>query len=227
MSRWLTYRVRWLDRPAALLISIVLCLPMALVAIVVLIGDGRPVFVKLPRVGRKGELLQLVKFRTMRQPAGATRALGSSLTVGADARVTPIGRWLRGRRLDELPQLLNVVRGEMALLGPRPEAPEYVERSDPRWERVLASLPGIAGPTQIIAQAWEADLPDGPKGVAYYQNELLPVKLAIDAWYVGSASPLVDLRILLALARLSLEPVRAMLPADLMSQVDAVRRPSS
>jgi hypothetical protein len=118
--------------------------------------------------------------------------------MGADPRVTSLGRRLRHYRLDELPQLANVVKGEMALLGPRPETPVYVDLDDPRWKAVLQARPGIAGPTQVLIHDFEAGL--AITDLKRYEAEMVPVKLAIDQWYLHHASPGVDLLVVIALA---------------------------
>jgi lipopolysaccharide/colanic/teichoic acid biosynthesis glycosyltransferase len=121
------------------------------------------------------------------------------LTTSGDHRITPLGHGLRRWRVDELPQLLDVVAGRMALLGPRPETPPFVDLDDPRWQAVLRARPGIAGPTQVIVHGWEANLPAASEDV--YREVLLPVKLAIDEWYVEHASPSLDLRVVAALVQ--------------------------
>jgi lipopolysaccharide/colanic/teichoic acid biosynthesis glycosyltransferase len=105
---------------------------------------------------------------------------------------------LRHYRLDELPQLIEVVRGRMALLGPRPETPSYVDFDDARWHRVLAARPGIAGATQVVIHDYEAGL--GADDLQRYEAEMLPVKLAVDEWYLAHASLRVDLLVAWALA---------------------------
>lgn len=129
-------------------------------------------------------------------PSG--QALGDPITSGNDARVTAAGRRLRASRLDELPQIWNVVCGEMAVLGPRPEAPGYVDQSCPGWLTVLRARPGIAGPTQLLVANLEAEL--SADGGYSYQNDVLPIKLAVDAWYVEHASPRIDVLVLASLA---------------------------
>ena len=106
-------------------------------ALAVLLYDGRPVFFRQERIGRGGQPFHLWKFRTMRPASG-----GPLLTVAGDARITPLGRFLRRTKLDELPQLWNVLKGEMSLVGPRPEVRRYVERYTPDQRRVLALTPG-------------------------------------------------------------------------------------
>jgi len=134
------------------------------------------------------------KLRTMRVAGPGGAAGGAPIASVDDERVTPFGRRLRHWRLDELPQLLNVVRGEMALVGPRPETPEYVDLADGRWQRVLAARPGIVGPTQLAVYEIEAAISssDGDGDEDVYRDVVLPAKLAIDAWYVEQASPFID-----------------------------------
>lgn len=203
MSRWL--RLRWTaDRLVAAVLGVVLAPLVGVVAVLVRRHDGGPALVALPRVGRAGRPFAIRKLRSMPfvQPDGG--AGGSPLTTAGDARVTPLGRTLRRTRLDEVPQLLNVVEGQMALLGPRPETPPFVDLDDPRWQDVLRARPGIAGPTQVIVHHWESRLPAGGEDV--YRHELLPVKLAIDAWYLRRASPWLDVVVVVSLVQSMLHP---------------------
>lgn len=225
MSRWLLFRTRWLDRPAAVILVVLLAVPMIVIAAVIRMTDGGPILVRLERVGRGGRTFALIKFRTMHQAKGALTAGGSPLTAGTDPRVTSIGQRLRSQRLDELPQLFNVLRGDMALLGPRPEVAEYVDALDPRWQKVLEARPGIAGPTQLLAREWEENLPFGETGLAYYRDVLLPAKLAVDSWYLRRASIAIDARTVLALGRLSSAGIRSMLPEETVTLIDRVRPP--
>src|SRR5262245_5331247 len=109
-------------------------------ALGVKLGDGGPVLFRQARVGRHGRPFQILKFRTM--IVDAERA-GLSITAAGDPRVTPVGRWLRRTKLDELPQLFNVLWGEMSFVGPRPEVPKYVACYTPEQRRVLELQPGI------------------------------------------------------------------------------------
>ena len=132
---------------------------------------------------------------------GGGRAGGAALTAANDARITRVGHRLRHYHLDELPQLMNVVRGEMLLLGPRPESPQFVTVEDPDWRAVLSAPPGIAGPTQMIVGDWEREhIADDPEGDAY-PTIVLPAKLAIDRWYVESTTPWLDVLTVVALAK--------------------------
>lgn len=192
-SRWLLVRSRWIDRIAALLVAPFLAPLAAAIALVVRRRDGAPCTIRLARAGHLGAPFLMWKFRTMRAAAADGSAGGAVITSVADDRVTALGRTLRRWRLDELPQIVNVVSGDMALLGPRPETPSLVDLADPAWSAVLDVRPGITGPTQLVVEAWEADSLVGEGHEARYRDEILPVKLAVDRWYVEHSSPSLDL----------------------------------
>jgi lipopolysaccharide/colanic/teichoic acid biosynthesis glycosyltransferase len=145
-------------------------------------------------------LFKIHKLRSMR--AGADGA-GPAVTAGDDARVTPVGRLLRRTKLDELPQLLNVIKGEMSLVGPRPEHPDYVKHYTAEQRRLLSVRPGITGPSALAFINEEEALRGGQPEVTYV-NEVMPQKLAIELGYVDSATFGTDLAILLRTAALVL-----------------------
>lgn len=157
-------------------------------AAVVLEDRGSPI-IRLARVGRFGERMMVTKIRSMRQGTGA------EITASDDDRVTRTGKRLRSLRLDEIPQTLQVLTGEMALIGPRPESPKFVDVGDERWKGVLQARPAIAGMTQVIAGTWEATELDVADPETKYRDVALPAKLAIDQWYVENASPMLDAKI--------------------------------
>lgn len=194
-SRWLVLRVRVIDRLAALVLAPVIGPIAAVLAWKVVREDGRPALVGLPRVGEDGRTFKMWKLRTMRVGEASGAAGGAVITAGDDDRVTPFGRTLRRWRLDELPQLINVIRGDMGLLGPRPETPSLVALDDERWQAVLAVRPGVAGPTQLLVERWESELLESGRAEDRYRDDVLPVKLAADRWYVEHATPAVDLRV--------------------------------
>ena len=135
------------------LAGLALSLPvLALAGLAVALSSKGPVLFRQERVGRHGVGFLLLKLRTMRQDA-----VGPAVTAGGDPRVTPVGRFLRRSKIDELPQLWNVLSGEMALVGPRPEVPEYVDSSDPGWRRVLEVRPGMTDPVSLRLR-FEEDL---------------------------------------------------------------------
>lgn len=153
-------------------------------------GDRGPFLYRAQRVGEHGRLVTILKIRTMKPAAG-----GSPLTSRDDDRVTGIGRFLRRYKLDELPQLWNVVRGQMALVGPRPEDPAYVDLDDPQHRRVFTSRPGITGLAQL-AFRHETDLLHGPDAERHYRETILPAKLKLDCEYLDRRSVRLDLGIM-------------------------------
>lgn len=204
-SRWLQRR-RAIDRLIAGVAALVVAPVVAVLAWLVRRDDGGPPLIQVPRVGRDGRVFGMWKLRSMHPQSSDGLASGARLTSSTDDRITGVGRWLRALHLDELPQLINVVRGEMLLLGPRPETPEYVELDDERWHEVLVVPPGIAGPTQLVVGDWEVGVIDQDEDGTDYRDVVLPVKLALDASYVRDADPLGDLWLLFDLA---LSPLRS------------------
>lgn len=211
MSRYLQVRMV-LDRLVAAVGLVVLSPVIGVLGWLVHRHDGGPAFITVERVGRHGRPMRMWKLRSMRAESADGRATGVSLTSAGDDRITPIGAKLRAGHLDELPQLINVVRGEMTLLGPRPEAPEYVDATDDDWRAVLAAPPGIAGPTQLAVGDWERDIITAAPDGSAYERDVVPVKVAIDRWYVEQASPGIDALVVVGLARrLAGRPVGALL----------------
>ena len=200
MSSWLRARAR-ADRVVAKLGLIVLAPVLAWLRRRVRREDGDPVEIHLPRVGAHGHTFAMRKLRTMYAATASGRAAGASITSGDDLRITALGRRLRDRHLDELPQLFNVRDGEMLLIGSRPEAPEFVAMDDPQWRFVLLVAPGLIGPTQLIVGAWERSALRDADPTELYRTQILPVKLAIDQWYVQRASPWIDLLVVVSLVQ--------------------------
>jgi lipopolysaccharide/colanic/teichoic acid biosynthesis glycosyltransferase len=200
-NRWLRVRTGGLDRVAAAVLGVIFFPVIVVLAWVVRREDGGPAFVKVERMGQGFQPFRMWKLRSMRADRPDGCANGAPLTAMHDERITQIGARLRHYHLDELPQLLNVVRGEMLLLGPRPEALEFVSLQCPEWQAVLAVPPGIAGPSQMIAGEWERRrIADDPNGDAY-PTTVVPAKLAIDRWYVETTNPWFDVLTVVALAK--------------------------
>lgn len=174
---------------------------VGVLAVLVRRYDGGPPVIGIERIGRDGRPFRMWKLRSMRAEGADGRASGSALTSAGDDRITPVGRWLRALHLDELPQLVNVVRGEMTVLGPRPEAPEFVDPADPAWRAVLVAPPGLVAPTQLVVGDWERDVVAGSPDGSGYRDEVLPVKLALDRWYLEHATPAVDLLVVWSMVR--------------------------
>ena len=144
-----------------------------------------PVFYKAKRVGKDETLFEMYKFRTMVINADT---LGGSLTTYRDTRITRIGRVLRWTKLDELPNLINVITGEMSLIGPRPEAPHYVKYYTDIQKQVLQVKPGMTGPSQLANRDEEQKLKGQRDAEHYYITELMPKKLDLDLHYVATQS---------------------------------------
>ena len=178
------------------LVAIGVLSPLLIVVAITVISDsGLPIFHRGVRVGLNGRVFHIVKFRTMRRDA-----TGSRVTADDDLRITRIGRRLRRHRLDELPQLWNVVVGDMALVGPRPEAPRFVDSDTQDWSVILSVRPGITGPTQL-RHLDEATLLRGADPEGVYRRDVLPGKIASDLAYVRERSVRGDLTLLMATAR--------------------------
>jgi lipopolysaccharide/colanic/teichoic acid biosynthesis glycosyltransferase len=155
--------------------------------------DGGPVFYRATRIGKDGQVFRLYKFRAM--VVNADRQ-GPMVTTKGDARVTPIGRRLRRTKLDELPQLLNVLAGDMSLVGPRPEDPRYVALYTQQQQQVLRVRPGITSAASLIYRH-EEQLLSGPDWERVYQDELMPAKLSIDLEYLSTRTLLTDVTLIL------------------------------
>jgi lipopolysaccharide/colanic/teichoic acid biosynthesis glycosyltransferase len=167
---------------------------LLLIGIAVATEDGGPILYRQERVGRGGRTFRILKFRTMIVDADKR---GLPLTVGADSRITGVGRFLRRTKLDELPQLVNVVRGEMTLVGPRPEVARYVALYRGEQRRVLELTPGITDPasTQYVDESALLGASADPE--REYIETVMPRKLQLNLAYAEQATFLSDLRVLL------------------------------
>jgi lipopolysaccharide/colanic/teichoic acid biosynthesis glycosyltransferase len=175
------------------LILIAISLPLQLtIAALVKAGSSGPVFYRAERVGLHGKRFIALKFRTMR--ASSDRD-GPRITAIDDRRITRSGRWLRESRLDELPQLWNVLLGEMSLVGPRPEDPYFVAMYTAEQRAVLSVKPGITGPAQLVFRAEATSLAFSEADQAY-ASRVLPAKVAVDLEYIRTRTLRGDLMIL-------------------------------
>ena len=173
----------WLASGLGLLVLSPVLLALALW---IKLDSSGPVFFRQERVGQRGRVFRIHKFRTMVTDA---ERRGLQITVGADARVTRVGQWLRKHKLDELPQLLDVWMGHMSLVGPRPEVPRYVAcyPADVR-ELVLSVRPGITDRASIEFKDENEILGRAPDPHLAYVNEVLPIKLGFYVEYVNTRS---------------------------------------
>jgi lipopolysaccharide/colanic/teichoic acid biosynthesis glycosyltransferase len=178
-------------------VVIVLFLPLIipvglLIAAAILADSPGPILYRAPRVGKDGRWFKMLKFRKMRRDAA-----GPGLTLAYDERFTPIGRFLAVSRLDELPQLWNVLRGEMTLVGPRPETIDFVSRYRAEYAEILKVRPGLTGVAQL-EHFNEGALLDTEDPIRHYVEEILPRKLELDLTYVRTGNPVSDIRLIMS-----------------------------
>jgi len=178
-------------------IGLLLLSPLLLaVAVWVKLDSPGPVMFRQERVGRFGAIFRIHKFRTMRVDAPR---LGPQITIGDDARITRSGRWLRASKVDELPQLWDVLRGAMSLVGPRPEVPRYVALYPAELrELVLSVRPGITDPASLSFRNESELLARAEDPEREYVEVVMPMKLRLAADYVRNASLGGDIRLILA-----------------------------
>ena len=170
------------------------------VALCIRLDSPGPVFFRQERVGRGGRLFRIHKFRTMVADAPAR---GPGLTIGADPRVTRVGRWLRRTKIDELAQLLDVLAGQMSLVGPRPELPRYVALYPPLLrDQLLGVRPGITDPASLKYADEASLLAAAADPEREYTQVLLPAKLQASADYLRSATLASDMAVLARTAAL-------------------------
>jgi lipopolysaccharide/colanic/teichoic acid biosynthesis glycosyltransferase len=182
--------------------GLLLLLPiLAGIALVIIFDDGSPVLFNQIRVGRNGKLFHIWKFRTMHFGSA-----GSVITTAGDGRVTRAGKKLRKFKLDELPQLFNVLKGDMSLIGPRPEVPEYVQVDAPIWRSVLRFRPGVTDLATLVYRDEERILGSSGDPNAFYRASILPAKLILNLAYHLSRSFRQDLKLILLTIRYSLFP---------------------
>lgn len=164
------------------------------IALAIKLDSPGPVFFRQTRVGRGGAEFRIHKFRTMvHRPESA----GPALTVGEDRRITRVGRWLRERRIDELAQLIDVLRGAMSLVGPRPEVPRYVAHYPTALrDKVLSVRPGITDPASLAFRDESTLLARAADPEREYVEVVLPAKLALAADYVDHAGTWRDLQVM-------------------------------
>lgn len=170
---------------------LLLLLPVILIAMALIKLDSPgPFFYRGKRVGYKGRDLHMLKFRKMSDGAS-----GPKLTSGEDHRLTRVGVWLTCLKIDEIPQLWHVLKGEMSLVGPRPEDPEFVEMMRADYDVILQVKPGVTGYSQI-AFAEEINILDPKDPLAHYVERLFPQKLGLDRMYAAEQSIWLNLKIL-------------------------------
>jgi lipopolysaccharide/colanic/teichoic acid biosynthesis glycosyltransferase len=185
---------RTFDVAISAAVLLVLAPLLLLTALAVKLDSRGPVLFSQERVGRGGRRFRILKFRTMVTDA---ERLGPNVSATADRRITRVGRLLRCCFVDEAPQLLNVLKGDMSLVGPRPETPEYVALLSPSQRGILAVRPGMTGFSTLAYSAQEAAIRAGQDDPdRYYREQLLHDRIAADLRYVQQASLACDVAIL-------------------------------
>jgi lipopolysaccharide/colanic/teichoic acid biosynthesis glycosyltransferase len=185
---------RLFDIVVAMLALVLLAPLLALIAIAVKLDSRGPVIFSQTRVGLGGKPFSILKFRTM---VNSPQGDHANVSAVGDVRVTRVGRVLRGTFLDETPQLLNVLKGDMSLVGPRPETPEHVELYTEEEREVLSMRPGMAGPSALAFHNEEEILARHEDPHDYYVNHLMRARIRLDLGYLERASLHYDIGLLL------------------------------
>ncbi|WP_457641495.1 sugar transferase [Persephonella sp.] len=187
--------IKWvLDFVFALVGLIVLFPLFIIVAILIKKEDGGSIFFRQTRVGQNGKLFKIYKFRTMVEDA---EKKGAQVTKEDDPRITKIGRTLRKYKIDELPQLINVLKGEMSLVGPRPEVPKYVKAYEKEYRKILKVKPGITDYASLEYIDEEKILKGSENTEKVYIEKILPEKIKYYEKYIKQMGFLTDLKIIL------------------------------
>lgn len=185
---------RVFDIVASLAGLIVLLPILIIVAICIKLESKGPVFFKQKRVGKNKKIFEIYKFRTMVIDA---EKLGKQITVGNDSRITRVGKFIRKCKLDEFPQLINVVKGEMSLVGPRPEVPRYVDLYDKYQEQILLVQPGITDYASIEFRNENDILGNSINAEKTYIEEIMPAKIELNMKYIRNISLIEDLKLII------------------------------
>lgn len=167
---------------------------LLLISIFIKIDSKGPVFFKQQRVGKNKKVFEIYKFRTMVTDA---EKIGKQITIGNDSRITNVGKFIRKCKLDELPQLLNVLRGEMSLVGPRPEVPRYVELYDEYQEQILLVKPGITDYASIEFRNENDILGKSISPEETYIKDIMPTKIELNVKYIKNISLIEDFKLIL------------------------------
>lgn len=185
---------RIFDLTVALIALVFLLIPIAVIALIIKLGSPGPVFFLQKRVTKYGRVFNIIKFRTMVVNA---ESLGSSVTTGNDSRVTPIGKTLRKFRLDELPQIFNIISGSMSFVGTRPEVEKYVDRYSDEYYATLLLPAGVTSLTSIMYKDEDKLLSDSADPDEDYINKILPDKMKYNLEYTKDFGFFYDIKIML------------------------------
>jgi lipopolysaccharide/colanic/teichoic acid biosynthesis glycosyltransferase len=191
LERLDAFAKRALDVALSFALLCVLAPGILLVALLVRLDSPGPAFFAATRIGRGGRELRMLKFRKMHDDAA-----GLPLTTAGDARLTRLGAFLAKSKLDELPQLWHVLRGDMSLVGPRPETVGFVARHHDEYQKILSVRPGLLGFSQIAFVA-EGSILDSDDPLSHYVSAILPQKVTLDLMYARERTVILDLKIML------------------------------
>jgi lipopolysaccharide/colanic/teichoic acid biosynthesis glycosyltransferase len=179
------------------LIAVILLAPMLIAIILLLSVTGeRKIFYKQIRIGFNKKPFNLYKFATMLE--NSPNLPGGNITAKYDPRVLPVGRFLRKTKLNELPQLINIMKGDLGLIGPRPVTPDHFEMYDTAAQEIISSVrPGLSGIGSIIFRSEEDFMPQNPNERAkFYEQHISLYKAELEIWYVNNQSVLLDFRLI-------------------------------
>ncbi len=184
---------RLFDLVVAIMLLIVLSPLLILFSLRILLDSGRPIFFRQERMGKYGKTFEIFKFRTMRQ----NTATADGITLLDDNRITKVGAFLRKYRLDEVPQLFNVIRGDMSFVGPRPDLPKYYEVEDKAYRCILLVKPGVTCPAALEFKDEEVILALSDNPEETYVNKVFPMKVELNLKYLRNISVYQDMKIML------------------------------
>lgn len=184
--------VRIFDLTVAICLGIILIIPSIIIGILIKLTSNGPILFSQERVGYKEKIFKIYKFRTM--------SLGSSkhgaITIGNDKRITKIGKFLRKTKMDEFPQLINIYKGEMSFVGPRPDTPEYAKYYRNCNENFFLMVPGITGKASICLSNEEELMAKVKNPVEYYKNEVIPLKVKLNNYHLNNNNVLSNIKVM-------------------------------
>lgn len=185
--------VKIFDFTIAILLGIILFMPSIVIAILIKVSSKGPVFFLQERVGYKERIFKIYKFRTMK--------IGSSkygaITIGNDDRITKIGKFLRKTKLDEIPQLINIYKGEMSFVGPRPDTPEYKEYYKKENSNFFEMVPGITGKASIYLSNEEELMENVDNPEDFYIERIIPQKVRLNEYHLKNNNILSNVKVML------------------------------
>ncbi|PHI10372.1 sugar transferase [Fusobacterium polymorphum] len=185
--------VKIFDFTIAILLGIVLLIPSIIIAILIKISSKGPIFFLQERVGYKEKIFKIYKFRTMK--VGSSKY--GAITIGNDDRITKIGKILRKTKLDEIPQLINIYKGEMGFVGPRPDTPEYKEYYKKENSNFFEMIPGITGKASIYLSNEEELMENVDNPKEFYIKKIIPQKVKLNEYHLQNNNILSNIKVML------------------------------